>query len=72
MCNNKIEDLQEKLNKISRNCDVCKAKMCGMCPNSKMKKNLKLKLKDLGHNFSSNESDIVEKLKKIFKKFFKF
>lgn len=65
-----IKDIQEKLNRILRNCDTCKAKICGICPNSKMKKSLKLKLKNLGYCSGSNENKIIEIVKRI-KKFFK-
>lgn len=65
-----IKDFQEKLNRISKNCDTCKAKMCGICPNSKIKKSLKLKLKDLGDCSSSNTVEnkitkIIKKIKKV-------
>lgn len=68
-----IKEIQEKLNKISRNCDICKAKMCGICSNSKIKKSLKLKLKDLGNCYSSNTLDskitkIIKKVKSFFNK----
>lgn len=64
-----IKDIQEKLNRISRNCDTCKAKMCGICPNSKMKKSLKLKLKDLGYCSGSNGNKITKIIENI-KSFF--
>lgn len=65
-----IKKTQEKLDKILRNCDTCKAKMCGICSNSKMKKSLKSKLKELGFCSNSNEN-IVDSIKILLKKLLK-
>lgn len=40
----KINEYQEKLNKIEKNCSLCHAKLCNMCPNNKTKKILRKKL----------------------------
>lgn len=42
-----IEELEEKLEKISLGCEKCKAKMCSICPNGQIKKTIKNKLKIL-------------------------
>lgn len=43
----RVEDLENQLNKILSGCEICKAKVCGICPNGKMKKNIKMELKKI-------------------------
>lgn len=38
----RVEELEEKLEKISLGCEKCKAKMCGICPNGQIKNKLKI------------------------------
>ena len=37
----KLELHIKKLEKIEKNCCLCKSKICGICPNNKNKKHLK-------------------------------
>lgn len=60
-----IDELEKTLEKISIGCERCKAKMCNICPNGKMKKMIKIKLKDKGIK-SEKESTLIEKIKGFF------
>ncbi len=60
-----IDELEKRLEKISIGCEKCKAKMCNICPNGKMKKMIKTKLKDKGIK-SEKESTLIEKIKGFF------
>lgn len=61
-----MENLKELLEKIENGCSLCKAKLCGSCPNSRRKKKIKEDLKKLGQWVE--EPSLLEKIKKIFKK----
>lgn len=60
-----IADLKEKLEKISLGCDRCKAKMCSICPNEKMKKSIRSRLKTLNSSLIKEES-LLTKIKNFF------
>ncbi len=51
-----INKFENELNKILKNCELCKAKMCGLCPNGKRKKNLKDELKKANPIYYLNHS----------------
>lgn len=54
--------LEETLNKITKNCELCKAKVCNICPNGKTKKLINLKLNP---NLNSKLT-YIEKIKNFF------
>ena len=65
-----IKKIQDSLNEFLGGCSICKAKMCGFCPNNKRKKALKLELKELGFEESSSKNTIsafISKIKNIFR-----
>lgn len=41
----KLKECTEKLEKIEKNCSICKTKMCMLCSNNKNKKYLKNEIK---------------------------
>ena len=65
-----IEELEEKLEKISLGCEKCKAKMCNICPNGQIKKTIKNKLKILNPSLKK-EKDLIKKVKDFFIKIIK-
>ena len=60
-----IEELEEKLEKISLVCEKCKAKMCSICPNGQIKMIIKNKLKILNPSLKK-EKDLIKKVKDFF------
>nr|WP_307776557.1 hypothetical protein [uncultured Cetobacterium sp.] len=61
-----INKFENELNKILKNCELCKAKMCGLCPNGKRKKILKDELKK-----ANPEKYQINPFLKFFKDIFK-
>lgn len=59
-----IEELEERLEKISLGCEKCKAKMCNICPNGQMKKVIRNKLKILIPSLR-REKSLIEKIKEF-------
>ncbi|MGL5279583.1 MAG: hypothetical protein ACRC8M_11015 [Cetobacterium sp.] len=57
-----IEELEEKLEKISLGCEKCKAKMCSICPNGQIKKTIRNKLKILNPSLKK-EKNLIKKIK---------
>lgn len=43
----KLKLYAEKLEKIEKNCQICKSKVCYICPNNKNKKHLKTEIKKI-------------------------
>ena len=43
----KLKFYAEKLEKIEKNCQICKSKVCYICPNNKNKKHLKAEIKKI-------------------------
>lgn len=41
-----LKKLEERLEQISTGCEKCKAKMCNICPNGKLKASIKDKIKN--------------------------
>ncbi|MHA4990677.1 hypothetical protein [Cetobacterium somerae] len=62
-----IEELEEKLEKISLGCEKCKAKMCSICPNGQIKKTIKNKLKILKPSLKKEKS-LIKKIKEFLRK----
>lgn len=59
-----IEELEERLEKISLGCEKCKAKMCNICPNGQMKRVIRNKLKILIPSLR-REKSLTEKIKEF-------
>lgn len=62
-----IEELEEKLEKISLDCEKCKAKMCNICPNGQIKKTIRNKLKILNPSLKK-EKNLIKKIRDFLKK----
>lgn len=59
----KLELYRKKLEKIEKNCYLCKSKICGICPNNKNKKYLKKEIEKISG---------IEKKENLIKKIFKY
>ena len=59
----KLKFYAEKLEKIEKNCQICKSKVCYICPNNKNKKHLKAEIKKITG---------IEKKENFLKRFLKY
>ena len=60
-----LNQLEERLRKISIGCEKCQAKMCGICPNGRLKKNIKCKINELKPCSQVKVSILKKNLKKL-------
>ena len=60
-----LKKLEERLEQISTGCEKCKAKMCNICPNGKLKASIKDKIKKLNPNSEVSITPLAKILKKL-------
>ncbi|BBA51042.1 hypothetical protein FV113G1_13910 [Fusobacterium varium] len=61
----KLELHIKKLEKIEKNCCLCKSKICGICPNNKNKKYLKKEIEKI--TGAGEKENFIKKIYKYIK-----